>query len=234
MQSTHGVRGTRRTAVSRVHGSLLRRISSGDIEPGTRLREEEVARRHGVSRTPVREAFRRLEAEGFVTVLPHAGAQVSEISLSEIDELFEIRGALEVLAAQRAALNADAHLAERLRAQLRRCEAAAKGDVERLIVENERLHSLMYDAARSPQLVRLIDSLGAKLHRSRLASLSLPDRPAQALKEHGDLVAAIVSRDAVRARELASEHAERGRRAATHWYLDHHRVRTTDGTGGRS
>ncbi len=234
MQSALAARGIRGTAVNRVHGSLLRRISTGDIEPGTRLREQEVARRHGVSRTPVREAFRRLEAEGFVTVLPHAGAQVSDISLAEIDELFEIRGALEVLAAQRAARNADAQLAERLRAQLRRCATAARSDVGRLIAENERLHSLMYDAARSPQLVRLIDSLGARLHRSRVASLSLPDRPAQALDEHRALAAAIVARDVAKARTIATEHAEHGRRAATRWYLEHHRVTRTNGVGGRS
>lgn len=233
MQSLSAARPARTTAVSRVHGAILRRIEKGELGPGTRLREEEVARRHGVSRTPVREAFRWLQAEGLVTVLPHVGAQVSDITLAEIDELFEIRGALEVLAVQRAARNADARLRQALRAQLRRCEAAMDGTGDRLIAENERLHSLMYDAARSPQLVQLIDSLGTRLRRARLASLSLADRPARALEEHRALAAAVIARDVVKARALAAEHAERGRRAATNWYLEHHRVTGTNG-GGRS
>lgn len=233
MQSLSVARPARTTAVSRVHGAILRRIENGELGPGTRLREEEVARRHGVSRTPVREAFRWLQAEGLVTVLPHVGAQVSDITLAEIDELFEIRGALEVLAVQRAARNADARLRQGLRTQLRRCEAAVSGRGDRLIAENERLHSLMYEAARSPQLVQLIESLGTRLRRARVASLSLADRPAQALDEHRALAAAVIARDVAKARVLAADHAERGRRAATNWYLEHHRVTGTNG-GGRS
>lgn len=224
----------RRTAVGRIHGSLVRRISSGELAPGTRLREQEVARRHGVSRTPVREAFRSLETEGLVRLLPHAGVQVSDISLAEIDELFEIRGALEVLAVQRAARNVDAALAARMRAQLRTCKATAReGSVTRLVSENERLHDLMYEAARSPQLVGLIDSLGTRLHRFRIASLSSPDRPQKAFREHASLVAAIAARDVAKARQLSAEHSERGRTAATRWYLDHHRIPKTNRIGGR-
>ncbi|HEU5287778.1 MAG TPA: FCD domain-containing protein, partial [Candidatus Limnocylindria bacterium] len=89
------------------------------------------------------------------------------------------------------------------------------------------------DAARSPQLVRLIDSLGTRLRRARVASLSLADRPARALDEHRALAAAVIARDPAKARVLAAEHAERGRRAATNWYLEHHRVTGTNG-GGRS
>lgn len=217
-------RGPRVTAVDRVHRSLLRRITGGEFEPGARLRADAVARRHGVSRTPVREAFRRLEAEGLIAMFPHVGAQVSGVSLAEIDELFEIRGTLEVLAVQRAAGRADARLAERLRAQLRRCARVVAGDVERVAAENERLHALVYEAAGSPQLVRLIETLGSKLHRFRVASLSSWERPRQALDEHRALAAAIAARDVDRARQLAIAHSEQGRIAATRWHLEHHRA----------
>jgi len=224
MQTAHDPRGTRTTAVDRVHRQLAARIKGAQLEPGARLAAETVAREYGVSRTPVREAFRRLEAEGLVSVEPHVGATVTRISLAEIDELFEIRGALEVLAVQRAAERADEALAEGLREQLRRCEAVPKGAVERTAIENERLHALVYAAAGSPQLVRLIDSLGSKIHRVRIVSLSLGDRPRRALDEHRAIAAAVAARDVNLARDLAIEHAEHARVAATRWHLDHQRA----------
>lgn len=226
MQSSD--KSPRVTAVDGVHHWLATRIRGGQLQPGARLRAEAVARDYGVSRTPVREAFRRLEAEGLVSVVPHVGAQVSQVSLAEIDELFEIRGALEVLAVQRAAGRADEDLAERLREQLRRCEAVPPGDVERMATENGRLHALMYEAAGSPQLVRLIETLGSKLHRFRMASLSSWDRPRQALDEHRAIAAAVAARDVDRARHLAIEHAQHGRIAAIRWHLEHQRANRTN------
>ena len=227
MQTVPKVSHRRTTAVDLVHHRLAARIKGAELEPGAHLPAEAVAREYGVSRTPVREAFRRLEAEGLVSVVPHVGARVTRVPLAEIDELFEIRGALEVLAVQRAAERTDEALAGQLRRQLRRCEEALTGDVERAASENERLHALIYAAAGSPQLVRLIDSLGSKLHRFRLVSLSSWDRPQQALHEHEALAAAVAAGDVKRARQLAVEHADHGRIAATRWHLDHQRANGT-------
>jgi DNA-binding GntR family transcriptional regulator len=217
----------RLTAVDLVHDRLAADITHGKLQPGTRLGGDAIARDYGVSRTPVREAFRRLEAEGLVSVVPHVGAKVRQVSLGEIDELFEIRGALEVLAVQRAAERADDALVTALREQLQRCEAVPESDVERTAAENERLHALMYEAAGSPQLVRLIETLSSKLHRFRMASLSASDRPRKALDEHRRIAAAIAARDVRRARKLAMEHAQNGRIAATRWHLDHQRANGT-------
>ena len=215
----------RLTAVDRVERGLRRAISSGALTAGTHLGEEEIAKRHGVSRTPVREALRHLKAEGLVVILPNAGAQVAGFSLAEVDELFEIRGALEVLAAQRAASRVTPEAARRLRAQLQRTAAASRrANVEHMAQENARLHDAIYELAGSPQLVRLIDSLSEKLARFRVASLSAPDRPREALAEHRALVAAIAERDVKRVRELAISHAEKARLAATRWYLEHDRA----------
>lgn len=233
MRSVAGQRQPRLTAVDRVHRALSRRITEGDLRPGTRLRAEAVAQRHGVSRTPVREAFRRLEAEGLVAVLPHIGAQVSPISIAEIDELFEIRGTLEVLAVERAAARADKALAKRLEAQLRVCARVRPDDVERLATENSRLHDLIYASARSPRLARLIDSLGSRLQRVRVASLSSSGRAHTALSEHRAIAAAIVAGDVERARALATEHAHLARMAATRWYLEQQRTGPNDLEGGQ-
>lgn len=226
-------RGDARTAVERVHGALHLAITSGSLASGTRLRETQIAARYRVSRTPVREALRHLAAEGLVVILPHAGAQVAGFSVAEIDEIFEIRGALEVLAAGRAAERATPEMVKALRAQLQRCQAAARQpDVYRQAIENERLHALLYSAAASPQLKVVIESLGHRLRQYRAASLSRPDRPREALDEHRALLAAIARHDIRATRELASRHAENARSAATRWYLEEGRVEARRAEGG--
>lgn len=225
----------RLTAVDRVERGLRRAITSGSLEAGERLREEEIAKRYRVSRTPVREALRHLRGDGLIVILPNVGAQVAGFSLAEIDELFEIRGALEVLAAARAATRVTPAAAKRLQAQLLRSETAARrATVERLAEENTRLHDAIYELAGSPQLVRLIDSLSERLARFRVASLSSPHRPGEALAEHRALVAAITRRDVNRVRELAIGHAEKARLAATRWYLDQDRANARRALGGVS
>jgi DNA-binding GntR family transcriptional regulator len=219
--------------VERVRSALHLAITSGSLASGARLREAQIAARYRVSRTPVREALRHLAAEGLVVILPNAGAQVAGFSLGEIDEIFEIRGALEVLAAGRAAERATPQVVQTLRAQLRRCEAAVrKHDIHRQAVENERLHALLYTTAASPQLRRVIESLGDRLRQYRAASLSRPDRPREALDEHRALLAAIARRDIAATRELASRHAQNARSAATRWYLEESRVDARRAEGG--
>jgi DNA-binding GntR family transcriptional regulator len=219
--------------VERVRGALYLGITSGSLPSGMRLRETQIAAKYGVSRTPVREALRHLAAEGLVVILPHAGAQVAGFSLAEIDEIFEIRGALEVLAAGRAAQRATPDDVRALRAQLHRCQGAVRqGDVHRQTVENERLHALLYAAAASPQLKVFIESLSQRLRQYRAASLSRPDRPREALDEHGALLAAIARRDVRATRDLAERHANNARSAATQWYLDESRVGARRAEGG--
>lgn len=223
-----------RTAVERVYAALHLAITSGSLATGARLRETEIASRYRVSRTPVREALRHLAAEGLVVILPHAGAQVAGFSLAEIDELFEIRGALEVLAATRAVERVTAAEMKKLRAQLRRCEAASRlTDVDAQVVENGRFHGLLYSAAASPQLEQLIESLGHRLRRYRAASLSWPDRPRDSLHEHRAILAAMSRRDVQATRELVSQHAQNARSAATRWYLEQDRNRSRRAEGGQ-
>lgn len=228
-------RPPRLTAVDRVERGLRRAITTGTLEPGAHLREEELAKKYGVSRTPVREALRHLRGDGLIVILPNVGAQVAGFSLVDIDELFEIRGALEVLAAQRAATRITPAAVKKLRLQLERTEAASRrANIERLAEENTRLHDAIYELAGSPQLVRLIESLSEKLARFRVASLSSPDRPREALAEHRALVTAITRRDVEKVRELAISHAEKARLAATRWYLDRDRASTRRVLGGVS
>ena len=226
---------SRMTAVDRVERGLRIAITSGQFAPGRRLREVEIAKRYGLSRTPVREALRHLAADGLAVILPHAGAQVAALSLAEIDELFEIRGALEVLVAVRAASRVTPAIIKQLRAQFARSEIVVRnGKIEQIAAENARLHEMISAAAGSPQLVRLIGSLSEKLWRFRVASLSWSNRPREALLEHRALVVAIARHDVDAVRTLATRHAEKARIAATRWYLDQDRASARRARGGAS
>ena len=223
-----------RTAAARVRDALRIRITSGDLVAGARLREEELAARYRVSRTPVREAIRHLAAEGLVLVLPHAGAQVAGYSLAEIDELFEIRCALQVLAATRAVERATPAAIRGLRAQLRRCEAASRANgVGTQVRENGAFHDLLHAAAASPQLEELLEAIGHRLQRHRAASLSWPRRPRESLDEHRAILTALARRDVQAMRDLVSQHSENARTAATRWYLEQDRHRSRRAEGGQ-
>ena len=234
MRVLGGRREDARTAASRIRDALRTRITSGDLVGGARLREEEIAARHGVSRTPVREALRHLAAEGLVVILPHAGAQVAGYSLAEIDELFEIRSALQVLAATRAVERATPAAIRELRAQLRRCGVATRSnDVGAQMRENAKFHGMLHRAAASPQLEELLDAIDHRLRRYRAASLSAPQRPRTSLEEHRAILTAMARRDVQATRELVSEHSENARTAATRWYLEQDRRRTRRAEGGQ-
>lgn len=229
-----GRREDQRTAAARVRDALRIRITSGDLVAGARLREEEIAARHGVSRTPVREALRHLAAEGLVRILPHAGAQVAGYSLSEIDELFEIRTALQVLAITRAVERVTPTGLRELRAQLGRCEIAARSrDLRAQMRENAKFHGMLHRAAASPQLEELLDAIDHRLRRYRAASLSSPHRPRISLEEHKAILAAMARRDIQATRELVSQHSENARTAATRWYLEQDRRRSRRAQGGQ-
>jgi DNA-binding GntR family transcriptional regulator len=147
----------------RVHAELRGDILSGRRQPGARLREEEIAARFGVSRTPVREALRRLEADGLVVVTPHRGAEVVRWRDDDVAELVELRALLEGHAARRAALTGDVDLVV-LRELCERMEAHAEAPGERAADEitrlNMELHRAVHRAAGRllpDMLVRLID-----------------------------------------------------------------------------
>ncbi|MEU2023261.1 GntR family transcriptional regulator [Streptomyces sp. NPDC016469] len=183
-------------------------IVSGVFERGSRLTEEVLARRYGVSRVPVREALRTLESEGFVVTRRHAGACVAEPSEQEAADLLEVRMLLEPLSAARAAQRrTEAHL-KVLRGLVRLGQERARRD------EGEDLRSLagwfhetLAQASGSPGLIALLTQLRHKI--AWMYAVDQPARPAEAWAEHGALVDAVARRDAERARALAAQLAER-------------------------
>lgn len=183
-------------------------IVSGVFERGSRLTEEVLARRYGVSRVPVREALRTLESEGFVVTRRHAGACVAEPTEQEAADLLEVRMLLEPLGAARAAhRRSDAHL-KVLRGLVRLGqERARRGEGEDLRSLGAWFHETLAQASGSPGLIALLTQLRHKT--TWMYAIESPARPADSWAEHGAIVDAVARGDAERARALTTQHAER-------------------------
>lgn len=192
-----------------VFESLREAIINGHLKPGERLMEIQLADEMGVSRTPVREAIRKLELEGFVVMIPRKGAYVAGISMKDIADVFEIRAALESLAAALAAeriTEEELEALERSLVQVAECTEA--NNLDALINVDTDFHDILYKASRNERLVQIISNLREQIQRFRTTSLSHPGRMRDALEEHRKLVEALSVRNVELARHLAREHIE--------------------------
>ncbi|MFI7010793.1 GntR family transcriptional regulator [Streptomyces sp. NPDC050145] len=183
-------------------------IVAGVYERGSRLTEELLARRYGVSRVPVREALRTLEAEGFVVTRRHAGACVAEPTEQEAADLLEIRMLLEPLGAARAAQRrTDAHL-KVLRGLVRLGQDRSKeGSGEDLRSLGTWFHETLAQASASPGLITLLTQVRHKI--AWMYAVETPERPVDSWAEHGAVVDAVARRDVERARALTAAHIAR-------------------------
>lgn len=184
-------------------------IKNGTLQPRERLMEIQLADDLGVSRTPVREALRKLEQEGFIVMVPRKGAYVSDLSMKDVADVFEIRAALDGLAGGLAAeriTEEELDLMERMLVE--KGEAINQNDIDKLVEADTRFHEAMYMASRNERLSNIISNLREQIQRFRLTSLSVPGRREDSLKEHRQILEAIQARDIQLARQLAQEHIE--------------------------
>ncbi len=192
-----------------VFESLREAIIQGRLKPGERLMEMQLADEMGVSRTPVREAIRKLELEGFVVMIPRKGAYVAGISVKDIVDIFEVRASLEALAAGLAAERiTDEELEELERSLVQISEVNEKQDIDAIVETDVCFHDLIYKACRNERLVQIITHLKEQIQRFRTTSLSQPGRSRDALSEHRAIVEAISERNVEMAQSLAREHIE--------------------------
>lgn len=206
MNGTSGTGG--RISSQAVCAAIRDDIISGYFPPGSRLAEELLAKRYGVSRVPVREALRTLESEGFVRTRRHAGASVAELTEQEAADLLEIRSLLEPLGAARAAQRrTHAHI-KVLRGLVKLGqERAQRQQLSDLPSLNSWFHETLAQASGSASLRQLLTQLRHKL--AWVYSVELPLRAEQSWDEHAAIADAVARGDAERARRLVATHVER-------------------------
>ena len=195
----------------RVRDELRRRIADGRLQPGSKMVERELAEEFGVSRVPVREALRTLETEGFVQVVPRKGVVVRHLSRRDVEELFDVREALEFLATRLATEKATNEELATLRHVLADGEAAlARGDAAGAQESNEAFHDSIVRFAHNDLLAGLLEPLQGRLHWLFRQNEDV----AELLHEHEGLFAAMASRDSEHAATLALEHVRVNRQIA--------------------
>ncbi len=192
-----------------VSETIREAIINGVLNPGERLMEIQLAEEMGVSRTPVREAIRKLELEGFVVMVPRRGTYVADLSIKDINEVFELRTALDVLAAGLAAERiTDDELEELERLLVHIGEYIDDENREKIIEADSHFHDLLYKASRNDRLVGIINNLREQITRFRSTSINYPGRLKTTWAEHRMLLEAIAQRDGKLARKIAREHME--------------------------
>ncbi|OAN73983.1 GntR family transcriptional regulator [Jannaschia sp. EhC01] len=194
------------------YARLLAEIRSGALRPGDRVTETDLATRLGISRTPVREAIRALEADGLVIHTPRVGATIRALDYAEITELYEMRAILEGTAARFAARAAYDSETEEL-AAINDAMAAIPGDVAGLFTLNARFHAVLLNAARNRFLVRSVQSIQKTLLILGPSTLEEADRAAGALAEHAAIIDALKSHDGDAAEAAMRQHIEAAHRA---------------------
>ena len=189
--------------------SLREAIRRGILKPGERIMEIQLAEELGVSRTPVREAIRKLELEGYVVMMPRRGTYVANMSIRDINEIFEIRTSLESLSNGLAAEHITDEELEHLQRLLVIIGVYIKeGNMEKIVETDIEFHDLMYHAARNQRLVGIISNLRDQLTRFRTLSMSHPGRLEATLEEHKAIVEAIANGDRRSASKAAERHME--------------------------
>lgn len=188
-------------------------IISGTLKAGTRVSEPELAERYGISRTPIREAFRQLESEGYLTVIPRRGAVVSEFNQRDVEEFYAIKSILEGYAARCACEKLSEKEIDRLQTiNNRLAELAKQNDVKTFFKVHNDFHELFIKAADNEKLRELITSVVTRFQRLRLMSLSLPERMNISVQEHEKIIEAFRRKDAAAAEALVRLNAEFGGR----------------------
>lgn len=180
-----------------------------ELAPGSRLKDFELARRLGVSNTPLREAIRRLAAESLVETISRRGTFVKKLSIEEVERLYEIREALEMLATRLSAARAsDEALQEVLSSANLHIKAVKRGDRHEYLSLDRRFHELIAEGSKNSILVSMLNSIADRIHIVRRLTSNLTQDVVTG-KEHQEIAEALVKRDGERAAGLIRNHIQK-------------------------
>ena len=200
---------------SQVVEMLRAAITSGRFAPGQRLIEKDLCDLMGVSRPSVREALRQVESEGLIVTIANRGPTVSQLSERDIASIYEVRGALEALAAQLFAATANDEQVKELDGAVNQLEAAYKTeDVERIVVAKRTFYEVLLEGSGNSMLPPLLRTMNARITQLRRVSLSSPKRATASLREIRAVLRAIKQRDPEAAFNASLHHVQQASKIA--------------------
>lgn len=179
-----------------VFNTLRQAILRGELEPGERLMEIALANKLGVSRTPIREAIRKLELEGLVTMIPRKGAVVASISEKDMRDVLEVRVTLDELAVSLACKNFTDEAVKDLKAAQDRFEnAIIAHDIMKIVDADVAFHDVIYNYTNNARLIQMINNLRETMYRYRLEYIKDARNHSILINEHNDIIDGLVRRD---------------------------------------
>ena len=186
-----------------VFNTLRQAILTGELKPGERLMEIHLANRLGVSRTPIREAIRKLELEGLVTMIPRRGAEVAQITEKSMKDVLEVRRTLDALSAEKA-----------LKEACRKFEEAVKTkDIKMIAKADVAIHDIIAAATGNQRLIQLINNLAEQMYRYRFEYIKDFSQHERIINEHRIIYESIVKKDKEAASEMAKTHIDNQEKA---------------------
>lgn len=192
-----------------VFNTLRKAILTGQLKPGERLMEVHLANQLGVSRTPIREAIRKLELEGLVIMIPRRGAEVARITEKSLKDVLEVRRALDALSVELACDRITEEDTERLLAACHEFEQAAKGKDAAVIAKADvALHDIIVEATGNQRLMQMVNNLSEQMYRYRFVYIKEESRHDNLIAEHREIYESIATRDKVRAAKAARLHID--------------------------
>ena len=201
-----------------VFNTLRQAILTGELKPGERLMEIHLAERLGVSRTPIREAIRKLELEGLVTMIPRRGAEVAQITEKSMNDVLEVRRAVDALCVE---LACERITQEELEALKAACDVfaqkvMAKENVKQIAQADVALHDIIVQATGNQRLIQLVNTLSEQMYRYRFEYLKDFSQHEKLVEEHRIIYEAIVNKDKETACEAAKTHIDNQKKAIIH------------------
>jgi DNA-binding GntR family transcriptional regulator len=197
------------TLSNKIYEILLNKIINGEIKPGTRLIERDLAEEFGVSRTPIREALNRLAKDDLIEVMPHRGAYVKGLKAKDIVEIYDIRASLERLALRLAIPSIPSSEIKRLKYMVKHNSSnTTENEIQHLVSMDREFHRLIASYCDNRRLVAMLENLANVVNVFRIMDAPIEDRAKKALQEHLAILDAIEKRDVELACKLITEHIE--------------------------
>ena len=195
-----------------VFNTLRQAILRGELKPGERLMEIQLANKLGVSRTPIREAIRKLELEGLVLMIPRRGAEVAEITEQNLRDVLEVREALEELSVKLACEHATQEQIEEMKQAAQVFKESLSGDdVTRIAEADVAFHDAINMATDNQKLIQILNNLREQMYRYRMEYLKDRQSHSVLVREHEEILNALCARDAEKALDVTITHIERQR-----------------------
>lgn len=197
-----------------VFNTLRQAILTGELKPGERLMEIHLANRLGVSRTPIREAIRKLELEGLVTMIPRRGAEVAKITEKSMKDVLEVRRTLDALSAELACERITPEDDKALEKACRDFEEAVKTKDTKVIAKADvAVHDIIAAATGNQRLIQLINNLAEQMYRYRFEYIKDATQHERIIKEHRIIYESILKKDKEAAAEMARTHIDNQEKA---------------------